>query len=45
MNSNTIDLIALEVDLVILGASLKSITKNLNHEKILIYENIALKSL
>jgi predicted nucleotidyltransferase len=28
-----------EVDLVMLGAPLKSITKNLNHDKILIYEN------
>jgi predicted nucleotidyltransferase len=32
-------LLALEVDLVMLGAPLKSITKNLNHDKILIYEN------
>ena len=32
-------LLTLEVDLVMLGAPLKSITKNLNHDKILIYEN------
>ena len=31
-------LLALEVDLVMLGAPLKSITKHLNHDKILIYE-------
>jgi hypothetical protein len=39
MNSNTLDILTLEVDLVMLGAPLKSITKNLNHDKILIYEN------
>ena len=33
-------LLALEVDLVMLGAPLKSITKQLNHDKILIYENL-----
>ena len=33
-------LLTLEVDLVMLGAPLKSITKNLNHDKILIYENL-----
>ncbi len=38
-------LLALEVDLVMLGAPFKSIAKQLNREKILIYENIALKSL
>lgn len=32
-------LLTLKVDLVMLGAPLKSITKNLNHDKILIYEN------
>jgi predicted nucleotidyltransferase len=32
-------LLTLEVDLVMLGAPLKSITKNLNHDKIIIYEN------
>jgi len=30
---------------VMLGAPLKSIAKQLNHEKILIYENMDLKSL
>ncbi len=45
MNSNTLDLIVLEVDLVMLGAPLKSIAKQLNHDKILIYENMDLKSL
>jgi hypothetical protein len=45
MNSNTLDLITLEVDLVMLGASLKSIAKQLNRDKILIYENMALESL
>jgi predicted nucleotidyltransferase len=38
-------LLALEVDLVMLGAPLKSIAKQLNLEKILIYENMDLKSL
>ena len=33
-------LLALEVDLVMLGAPLKSIAKQLNHDKILIYENL-----
>ena len=32
-------LLTLEVDLVMLGAPLKSIAKQLNHDKILIYEN------
>ena len=36
-------LLALEVDLVMLGAHLKSIAKNLNHDKILIYENLSPK--
>jgi hypothetical protein len=45
MNSNTLDLIALEVDLVMLGAPLKSIAKQLNLEQVLIYENMDLKSL
>jgi predicted nucleotidyltransferase len=34
-----------KIDIVMLGAPLKSITKHLNHDKILIYENIALKVL
>ncbi len=38
-------LLALEVDLVMLGAPLKSIAKQFNREKILIYENMDLKSL
>jgi predicted nucleotidyltransferase len=33
-------LLTLEVDLVMLGAPLKSIAKQLNHDKILIYENL-----
>ncbi len=32
-----------KVDLVMLGAPLKSITKQLNHDKILIYENLSPK--
>ena len=33
-------LLTSEVDLVMLGAPLKSIAKQLNHDKILIYENL-----
>ncbi len=36
-------LLSLEVDLVMLGAPLKSIAKQLNHDKILIYENLSPK--
>ena len=38
-------LTAQKIDIVMLGAPLKSITKHLNHDKILIFENIALKVL
>ena len=38
-------LTAQKIDIVMLGAPLKSIAKQLNHEKILIYEHMALKSL
>ncbi len=38
-------LTAQKIDIIMLGAPLKSIAKQLNQEKILIYENMDLKSL
>jgi predicted nucleotidyltransferase len=37
-------LTAQKIDIVMLGAPLKSIAKQLNHDKILIYENMSLQS-